>query len=88
MVYNFLYIIYIKSGGRRGIDCFSKEKQSTSYHDVDDIMVTLPKKWGGNGRGLEEGYVPDPPNIPPLPPPPHNVCGGWGDSEEGGLSIK
>ena len=25
-------------GGRRGIDCFSKEKQSTSYHDVDDIM--------------------------------------------------
>ena len=37
-MYNFLYIIYIKSGGRRGIDCFSKEKQSTSYHDVDDIM--------------------------------------------------
>ena len=23
------------------------------------------KKWGGNGRGLEEGYSPDPPNIPP-----------------------
>ena len=55
------------------IDCFSK--QSTSYHDVDDIMVTLPRKWGGNGRGLEEGYVPDPPNIPPREY----------SSEEGGL---
>ena len=43
-MYNFLYIIYIKSGGRRGIDCFSKEKQSTSYHDVDEGPTKL-KRW-------------------------------------------
>ena len=34
---------------------FFIKKKSTSYHDADD-----PRNGGGNGRGLEEGYVPDP----------------------------
>jgi len=49
-VYNFLYIIYIKSGGRRGIDCFSKEKQSTSYHDVDEGPTKL-QRWKEEKKG-------------------------------------
>ena len=42
------------------------------------------RKWGGNGRGLEEGYALDPPNIPPYPPP-HNVCGGRGTLRDSAL---
>ena len=59
-MYNFLYIIYIKSGGRRGIDCFSKEKQSTSYHDVDEGPTKL-KRWivTAKKKGSPDALIPD-----------------------------
>ena len=71
---------------------FFIKKKSTSDHDADDHNGKPPphthcvggrypsvgsRKWGGNGRGLEEGYVPDPPNIPPYPPT-QCVWGGGG----------
>ena len=59
---------------------FFYKKKSTSYHDADD-----PRNGEGMGGDWKRDTLQTPPNIPPrnTHPPPHNVCGGRGDSSSG-----
>ena len=58
---------------------FFYKKKSTSYHDADD-----PRNGEGMGGDWKRDTLQTPPNIPRgILTPPHNVCGGEGDSSSG-----